>query len=388
VSGFSEGWGRYGSVDAGISMGLHSAKMGAIFGGIFGAAMGGSDPFVCFVAGTQVVVGLKIQEDDGNILTVTAKELAGQAECDGRPVATMLRIVGYVTANIEDLKEGDYVLSRDQHDADGPLVAGRISRKYKRIADHLQIVGVEDALGRTQSLQTTDEHPFHVVGQGWTASKLLAAGDELSGAAEVASSVTSNTRQPQPAGVVVYNMEVEGSHSYFVRAEGAAGEPVWVHNNCEIAEDGVSRNFDEFMADNPTIAEQKAWAQLRSQELQASLGDARAIMAAGIVRKAGKSYVAIGSSEESYFRPSVLENVREGEGLVFGNQHGEVDIANFARQEGYELGPVASGNATGHCPQCAQWIVDNGGVTASATGLYNVRRPYTAIFSPVSFQWR
>jgi len=51
-------------------------------------------------------------------------------------------------ANIEDLKEGDYVLSRDQHDPDGPLVAGRISRKYKWITDHLQIVGVEDALGR------------------------------------------------------------------------------------------------------------------------------------------------------------------------------------------------------------------------------------------------
>lgn len=140
------------------------------------------------------------------------------------------QIVAYITANIEDLNEGDYVLSRDQHDPDGSLVAGRITRKYERIADHLQIVGVQDAMGRTQTLQTTDEHPFHVAGQGWTASKLLAAGDELSGPGDVGPAVTSNARESRADGVTVYNMEIEGSHSYFVRAEGAEGEPVWVHN--------------------------------------------------------------------------------------------------------------------------------------------------------------
>lgn len=245
VSGFSEGWGRYGSVDAGISMGLHSAKMGAIFGGISGAALGASGPSVCFVAGTQVVVGLKIQEDEGGIVAVTAKELARQDENDGRRVATMLRIVGYVTANIEDVKEGDYVVSRNQCDSDGPLVAGKVTRMYRRTANHLQVVGIEDGEQRRQTIFTTGEHPFHVADRGWTASRLLSSGDKLSGLDNALSTVIFNGKESRPSGVTVYNMEIQGSHSYFVQAEKSKGEPVWVHNSCE----GLLRD-DEMLADN------------------------------------------------------------------------------------------------------------------------------------------
>ncbi len=83
-----------------------------------------------------------------------------------------------------------------------------------------------------------------MVGQGWIASKLLEAGDELSGPAEVGSAVTSNARDSRPDRITVYNMEVAGSHSYFVRAEGSEAEPVWVHNNCD-TETGSYRDLGE-----------------------------------------------------------------------------------------------------------------------------------------------
>ena len=109
-------------------------------------------------------------------------------------------------------------------------MAGRIAKKYRRITDHLEIVGIQDAGGCEQTLQTTDEHPFYVPGRSWTKSRLLEAGDPLAGPAEAGSSVTSNARHSHPQGVIVYNMEIEGTHTYFVRAEGSDAEPVWVHN--------------------------------------------------------------------------------------------------------------------------------------------------------------
>ncbi len=52
----------------------------------------------------------------------------------------------------------------------------------------------------------------------------------MSGPEGAVSAVTSNARESRAGGVTVYNMEIEGSHTYFVRAEGAEGGPVWVHN--------------------------------------------------------------------------------------------------------------------------------------------------------------
>jgi hypothetical protein len=42
--------------------------------------------------------------------------------------------------------------------------------------------------------------------------------------------VTSNAREEHPEGITVYNVEVEGTHTYFVRAAGSDAEPIWVHN--------------------------------------------------------------------------------------------------------------------------------------------------------------
>jgi hypothetical protein len=109
----------------------------------------------------------------------------------------------------------------------------------------LQHVGIKDEFGRTQMLATTDEHPFYVVGSGWTPSKLLNGGDVLSGTAEFVSVVLSNVRENQPGGAVVYNMEIEGAHSYFVRADGSTAEPVWVHNAADYELDAMREDLAE-----------------------------------------------------------------------------------------------------------------------------------------------
>jgi hypothetical protein len=60
-------------------------------------------------------------------------------------VATALKIVRYITKAIETLRPGDYVLARDEHDADGELVLRQVEEVFQRTAYRLQIKSGADA---------------------------------------------------------------------------------------------------------------------------------------------------------------------------------------------------------------------------------------------------
>jgi hypothetical protein len=221
-----------GSAQDAMLAGLQGSAIGAGIGGIAGAIF----HKVCFVAGTQVVVGLKVLDEEEEVVTVTAQELleqelqrAAEAGGTGTAVATQLRIVDYVTVPAETVQKGDLIVSRDENDPDGPLVARRVTQTYRRLSNHLQILEIQDKQGIEQTIQTTDEHPFRPVDEAWAASQELEVGKELTGASEP-SLLIGNRREEYPEYVTVYNMQVEGTHTYFVRAEGSTGDVVWVHN--------------------------------------------------------------------------------------------------------------------------------------------------------------
>ena len=83
----------------------------------------------CFVAGTQVVVGVNA---DGS----------------------------YLTKNIEDIREGDYVLSRDANDPDGALELRLVTDVFVHTVDDLRVLQFTSADGNVEALRTTDAHPF------------------------------------------------------------------------------------------------------------------------------------------------------------------------------------------------------------------------------------
>ena len=228
--GFTEGFvrgGLSGGWDQAWDQAVSGAEMGLGLGAVFGAVF----PQVCFVAGTQVVVGIEQDGDDASAASSLSRETAA--------VAAAMR-VRYATLPIEQLVAqgggelgdggGQFVLARDQNDPDGPLELARISRTYQRTAYRLQVLTLRDAEGNEQTLRVTDEHPFYVAGRGWTKARELAGGDVLLGAAGEASAVLSNLGEAHPQGVTVYNLEVQDAHTYFVRGQGSDGEPVWVHN--------------------------------------------------------------------------------------------------------------------------------------------------------------
>ena len=105
-----------------------SAKTGEGFLHLLGARVR-----VCFPAGTQVAIG---QTKDSN----------------GR--------IQYQTAAIETLNAGDFVLAREEF---GPAVKlQRIEEAFEFTSNHLVMITLADAFGETQTVTTTEDHPFWI----------------------------------------------------------------------------------------------------------------------------------------------------------------------------------------------------------------------------------
>ena len=116
---------------------------------------------------------------------------------------------------IEQFREGDWLLSRSEHDPEGTVEARRVVQVFVRTALVLELrVG-----GRL--IRTTAEHPFWVVGRGWAAAGTLRPGDWLLSHDGRAALVEGATALRETA--TVYNLEVEEHHTYFVgRGRGAS----------------------------------------------------------------------------------------------------------------------------------------------------------------------
>jgi hypothetical protein len=160
----------------------------------------------CFVGGTQVVVG------DG-----------GNGPVDGGS--------GFITKNIEDIKVGDLVLSRDQSDPQGKEELKPVTQVFSHTVTELEDVTIAYGDGKVQTIQSTTSHPYYVQGLGWTAASGLVAGELLLEPDGSTAVVRATSVEYRPEGVTVYNFEVEGDHTYFVGALGD-GDYVWVHNGC------------------------------------------------------------------------------------------------------------------------------------------------------------
>jgi hypothetical protein len=103
---------------------------------------------------------------------------------------------------------------------------------YRNTAHDLQTLEVVGDLGQSVQIVATDEHPFYVVDVGWTTADAVQVGQKLVGAGGAVLTIVANRDWKPDGGVVVYNFQVEGDHTYFVGDIHAQGEWVWTHNAC------------------------------------------------------------------------------------------------------------------------------------------------------------
>ncbi len=137
---------------------------------------------------------------------------------------------------ISQVQVGDQVRSRNSDS--GQDEAKTVTATIERHAPSVVTVALHDAkTGRSETLTCTPEHPFFVPSQGWVEAGSLGIGTSIVTRAGPQMAVASVTWQKNKAeelasagglgGYTVYNLTVDGDHTFFV---GTTGGGTWVHN--------------------------------------------------------------------------------------------------------------------------------------------------------------
>jgi hypothetical protein len=123
--------------------------------------------------------------------------------------------------NVEEIRAGDLIFSRSEHDPSGPIEAKVVEEVFERFA------GVYNLHIGGQVIGTSGEHPFYVEGKGWTKAFELQPGDRVATADGVGVLVEEvwDTGEWE----LVYNLRVADHHTYFVGDE-SWGWAAWAHN--------------------------------------------------------------------------------------------------------------------------------------------------------------
>jgi hypothetical protein len=131
---------------------------------------------------------------------------------------------------IEQFQVGDYLLSAPEGDPEAAPEPKRVEELFTSYSPLLEL----HVAGRT--IRTTGEHPFFVLGRGWTPANELMVGDRLR--SHNALAVVVDRVSALDDEVAVYNVRVEDWHTYFL-GDPSWGFSVWAHNAC------VSRIHDD-----------------------------------------------------------------------------------------------------------------------------------------------
>jgi RHS repeat-associated protein len=144
---------------------------------------------------------------------------------------------------IEELKEGDEVLCTSDPECGEPEWQ-RVTRVFERSASELVDIRLAGVI-----ISCTPEHPFWLEGRGWAAAEELKQGTELrSRAGSIVRVESLDRREGQ---FIVYNLEVENLHNYYVSSLG-----LLVHNQCaaggridprkvRFAQDSIASTFQD-----------------------------------------------------------------------------------------------------------------------------------------------
>jgi hypothetical protein len=140
---------------------------------------------------------------------------------------------------IEEIKEGDEVYSEKPETGEKGLK--KVINTFVHDKDTLLNVYV----GETR-IETTEEHPFWVIGKGWVLAGKLAVGDKLLLHSDEIVEITKLEIVHLEKPVKVYNFEVENWHTYFV-----SDVNVLVHNKAaRYVPTNINKVDDKFLKKN------------------------------------------------------------------------------------------------------------------------------------------
>ncbi|GMK38808.1 hypothetical protein PCCS19_18620 [Paenibacillus sp. CCS19] len=177
--------------------------------------------YVSCLDGTATFSGVRdgfriISQDIGSSTKEYALTPAGLIECNCFTAGTKVLTESGEKA-IEDIKEGDSVLSKNE--VTGELEYKEVTDIFNHETDEIYQIQVGN-----QVIEATYNHPFWVSGEGWKFVKDLKVGDELEQSTGETLKILSIKLLKMRT--TVYNFTVDDFHTYFVSDLG-----IWVHNS-------------------------------------------------------------------------------------------------------------------------------------------------------------
>ena len=141
---------------------------------------------------------------------------------------TLVQMADGTTRPIEQIQTGELVWSRNP--GTGAVEQRRVVRtSVRHVLSLLDLAFADTKSGTQEHIVTTSEHPFYVEGRGFLRAGSLGIGTQIVTRAGPSVSITSTEARNDRDGYTVYNLTVEGDHTYFV---GTIAGGMWVHNAC------------------------------------------------------------------------------------------------------------------------------------------------------------
>ncbi len=129
----------------------------------------------------------------------------------------------------EDIRPGDYVYAKNEITSEQDYMP--VLETYQRKVTETYTVTIDG-----ESIETTDEHPFFTVDNGWTCAKDLETGDTVELSDGTSATVEDVEKNELDEPITVYNFNVMDYHTYYV-----CENEVLVHNKCKVdVDDGLS----------------------------------------------------------------------------------------------------------------------------------------------------
>lgn len=158
------------------------------------------------------------------------------------PGDTLVLMADGTRKAIRAVREGDQVVAADP--ATGRLRAESVTDTFRHDTERLVTIG----LAGGSTLDTTAGHKIRTSERGWVLAAELRTGDRLLAPDGSFRAVTGVHDRPGLAPRQVYDLTVDGLHTFYVRTEGARPADVMVHNCLNLGDEdlpALARYSDE-----------------------------------------------------------------------------------------------------------------------------------------------
>ncbi len=262
------------SITIGVTSAIQNFSQGNIKEGLYDVGGVVADGVLMVVPGVPGGVGATRHalKNSDNLVDGTQTLARACSFAEGTLVTTPDGLVP-----IESLERGDQVLARSESGEE---------MDYKRILDaysHEHYDGMTLTVSHwdetTETLTTTQEHPFYVEEVGFVPAGELEAGQQIATADGMP--VTIKAVDLTPFQLVAYNYTVEDYSTYFVGESG-----LWVHNSCNVGSKSVLTN-----------------RQAREVASQLGLKEVTGNVPSAVQREVGRNPVYYDKKTNSYYSP-------------------------------------------------------------------------------------